>query len=309
MEGVTVSARATGSSITTSVFTDADGEYFFPPLSEGQYKVWAQAVGYEAARTDVSLAKTLARWDVSLRTKKDFELQLPADRWLAALPEDTTENRRMKEVFRLACNGCHTHSFTLATRFDRKGWDQILAVMSRIGAYGYGDPANAAKGKPSPIIEKYKEPLAAWLTVMRGPGPSPMKFAPRSRPRGDATLMVVREYDIPDPGLRVSAVQRRQRLVERSRRLHGSRPPSHDGGDARLRRALMGLGLLPQQRTDDREGRLEDRRRHEHSRSRALRRNNGLPGGHDIETADDGMIWWIHRHGPARQGRSENRQG
>ena len=44
MEGVTVSARATGSSITTSVFTDADGQYFFPPLSEGRHKVWAQAV-------------------------------------------------------------------------------------------------------------------------------------------------------------------------------------------------------------------------------------------------------------------------
>src|SRR5262245_28249302 len=61
MEGVTVSARAGGSSITTSVFTDADGEYYFPPLPEGRYKVWAQAVGYETGRTEVSLAQTIAR--------------------------------------------------------------------------------------------------------------------------------------------------------------------------------------------------------------------------------------------------------
>ena len=124
-----MSARAAGSTLTTSVFTDSDGEYVFPPMAGGTYKVWAQAVGFEAGRTELSLTNPVARWDVSLKATKNFELQLPADRWLAALPEDTIENRRMKEVFRLACNGCHTHSFTLATRFDRKGWDNILDVM------------------------------------------------------------------------------------------------------------------------------------------------------------------------------------
>jgi streptogramin lyase len=292
MEGVTVSARAAGSTLTTSVFTDSDGEYVFPPMADGFYKVWAQAVGYEAGRTELSLTNPIARWDVSLTAKKDFELQLPADRWLAALPEDTIENRRMKEVFRLACNGCHTHSFTLATRFDRKGWDNILTVMSRIGAYGYGDPANAAKAKPSPIIEKYKEPLAAWLTTMRGPGPSPMKFAPRPRPRGDATLMVVREYDMPEPGY--------------------GYPLFHDGSnwsdgpvdfmDHAHHHTMEGTldfdGHLwvsdffhSAERTiakiDWRTGVVTNIPVRE-----ALRRNNGLPGGHDIETSEDGMIWW-----------------
>jgi hypothetical protein len=160
MEGVTVSARAAGSSYTTSVFTDAMGQYYFPVLDDGKYKVWAQAVGYETGRTDLSLKGATARWDISLKAKPDFELQLQGDRWLDALPENTIENRRMKEVFRLACNGCHTYGFALATRFDRKGWDNILTVMSRIGAYGYGDPAAASKGVPSPVIEKYREPVA-----------------------------------------------------------------------------------------------------------------------------------------------------
>jgi streptogramin lyase len=292
MEGVTISARASGSSITTSVFTDAEGEYFFPPLSEGRYKVWAQAVGYEAGRTEVSLTETIARWDVSLRTKKDFELQLPADRWLAALPEDTTENRRMKEVFRLACNGCHTHSFTLATRFDRKGWDQILDVMSRIGAYGYGDPANAAKNKPSPIIEKYKEPLAAWLTVMRGPGPSPMKFEPRPRPRGDATLMVVREYDVPDPGYGLPMFNDgsdwSKGPVDFMDHAHHHTMEATLDFDGHL---WVSDFFHSNERTiakvDWRTGVVTDI-----PVRAALRRNGGLPGGHDIETTDDGMIWW-----------------
>ena len=292
MEGVTVSARAAGSNVTTSVFTDADGEYFFPPMAADKYSVWAQAVGYEAGRAGLSLAKEIGRWDVSLKPKKDFELQLPADRWLAALPEDTSENRRMKEVFRLACNGCHTHGFTLATRFDRKGWDNILTVMGRIGAYGYGDPSNAAKAQPSPIIEKYKDPLAAWLTTMRGPGPSPMRFEPRPRPSGDATLMVVREYDLPEPGY--------------------GYPLFHDGSDwsdgpvdfmdhahhHTMEATLDFDGHLwvsdffhSAERTiakvDWRTGLVTNIPVRE-----ALRRNTGLPGGHDIETTEDGMIWW-----------------
>ena len=49
LEGVTVSARAPGRNVTTSVFTDSDGEYHFPPLETGRpYKVWAQAQAFEA---------------------------------------------------------------------------------------------------------------------------------------------------------------------------------------------------------------------------------------------------------------------
>src|SRR5262245_39680319 len=40
MEGVTVSARAPGSTYTTSVFTDAEGEFYFPRMDRGKYKVW-----------------------------------------------------------------------------------------------------------------------------------------------------------------------------------------------------------------------------------------------------------------------------
>ena len=56
MEGVLVSARASDRSFTTSVFTDRQGNYVFPSLDAGQYKVWAQAVGFEAGRAELALA-------------------------------------------------------------------------------------------------------------------------------------------------------------------------------------------------------------------------------------------------------------
>ena len=44
--GVTVSAKAQGSTITTSVYTDEQGGYYFPPLPAGKYTVWAQALAF-----------------------------------------------------------------------------------------------------------------------------------------------------------------------------------------------------------------------------------------------------------------------
>src|SRR5262245_6046979 len=56
MGGVTVSAKAEGQTITTSVFTDEAGGYYFPPLTSGKYRVWAQALSYETAKSTIDLS-------------------------------------------------------------------------------------------------------------------------------------------------------------------------------------------------------------------------------------------------------------
>ncbi len=55
LEGVAVSAQVPGVPITTSVYTGADGRYFFPPMKDGKYKVWAQAIGLERAEAAADL--------------------------------------------------------------------------------------------------------------------------------------------------------------------------------------------------------------------------------------------------------------
>ena len=200
LEGVTVSARSLGRNVTTSVFTDSDGEYYFPPLEAGRpYKVWAQAQAFEAGRADVALSQTGARRDFTLAPEADFHNQLTGSQWYAALPDGTREDRRMKEVFRAACMGCHPQNFTLISRFDEAGWRNIISVMSRMHPYRYGTPEAAANREPNPIMVQFGDELAAWLAKVRGPGPSPMAFTPR-RPTGDSTLMIAREYDTPEPG-------------------------------------------------------------------------------------------------------------
>src|ERR1700693_3928989 len=83
--GVTVSARQDGSTITTSVYTDDAGNYYFPPLPAGKYQVWAQALSFETSKASVDLAAA-AHKDLVLNPITDPEQrvrQLPA-RFLGA---------------------------------------------------------------------------------------------------------------------------------------------------------------------------------------------------------------------------------
>src|SRR5579872_305510 len=86
--GVTVSARPAGSNMVTSVFTDEAGNYYFPPMAEGKYQVWAQAVTFDTGRGDVALAAG-ARQNFTLKPIVDFVKQLPGDEIIAALPDAT----------------------------------------------------------------------------------------------------------------------------------------------------------------------------------------------------------------------------
>ena len=56
MGGVTISAKADGGTITTTVFSDQAGGYYFPPLPAGKYRVWAQALSFATAKSEVDLA-------------------------------------------------------------------------------------------------------------------------------------------------------------------------------------------------------------------------------------------------------------
>jgi len=78
LEGVGVSARNAGETFTTTVYTDQSGRYFFPPVSSGQYKVWAQAVGFDTATSEVGLAGAgKKQMDLTLPALADFHKQLP----------------------------------------------------------------------------------------------------------------------------------------------------------------------------------------------------------------------------------------
>jgi streptogramin lyase len=197
MGGVTVSAKAEGSTITTSVFTDESGGYYFPPLPNGKYRVWAQALTYQGANGSIELKKKTTRRDFVLqpmKSQEDWIRQLPGDEFLAALPGDTPEDYRMKTQVRKNCTGCHSASYPLQHRFDEEGWNKILDLMKHVNVLGvYQGPEH----KATPNIEFHQKELAAYLARARGPGESSMKFKLRPRPNGEAARAVIKEYDFP----------------------------------------------------------------------------------------------------------------
>jgi len=196
MGGVTVSAKAERSPITTSVFTDEAGNYYFPPLPNGKYRVWAQALTYQTANGNAELHKTTRRDFVlqPIKNQEDWIRQLPGDELLAALPGDTPEDYRMKTQVRKNCTGCHSASYPLQHRFDEEGWNKILDLMKHVNVLGvYFGPDH----KATPNIEFHQKELAAYLARARGPGESSMKFKLRPRPSGEAARVVFKEYDFP----------------------------------------------------------------------------------------------------------------
>jgi len=196
LDGVTVSARLEGSTITTSVYTDTAGNYYFPPLPAGKYRVWAQALGFERSTATVDLSAA-HRQDFTLQEIADAERrfrQLPGEMMVAALPEASTDDARMKKIFMNNCTGCHSTSYTLQFRFDEAGWNHIIDLMKIVPVTGVYPGPNA---KPNQILQKHQKQLAAYLARARGPGESSMKVAPRPRPSGQAARAVWTLYDVP----------------------------------------------------------------------------------------------------------------
>jgi streptogramin lyase/mono/diheme cytochrome c family protein len=194
--GVTVSAKLEGSTITTSVYTDESGNYYFPPLPAGKYQVWAQALGFETAKGAADLAGT-AHQNFALQpiTDPDARIhQLPSELLVAALPEDTADDARIKKVFTNQCTGCHTPGYPLQFKFDEAGWNKIINLMKVIPGTGVYPGAGA---KPNGIIDYNQKELAAYLARARGPGESSMKFTPRPRPTGEAARVVWTTYEVP----------------------------------------------------------------------------------------------------------------
>jgi streptogramin lyase/mono/diheme cytochrome c family protein len=202
LNGVDVTAQATDQTFKTTVFTDDKGEYVFPHLAAGTYKVWAQAVGFTTERVNATLdgAHTASR-DFTMKTLANFENELTCADWFAALPEDTVAHKRGKQVLYVSCSGCHGLDVVLNTRFDEAGWKAIVTDMESTGYTGYSAPRNGAGGGvggwESQIIRHHADELAQYLAEMRGPGPSPMVLKPMPRPTGDAARAVITQYDFP----------------------------------------------------------------------------------------------------------------
>jgi virginiamycin B lyase len=202
MEGVLVSAKKEGSTITTTVVSDAQGRYSFPAerLEPGKYTLSIRAIGYrfEGPRTIDVPAGNAAAADLKLGKAKSLVPQLSNGEWLLSLPGPDRQ-----KAFLTMCVGCHTLQRVLTSTHDAAEFQQVFLRMAR---YSPGStPTHPQPLLPGPRGERpavtgdAAKAAAEYLaSVSLGNAEAtefPLKTLPR--PRGRSTNVIVTEYDLP----------------------------------------------------------------------------------------------------------------
>ena len=216
MEGVVVSAKRDGGTVTVSVATDAQGRYSFPRnrLEPGHYAVKMRAVGYELAQpaaVDITAAQT-ASLDLKLVETADLAYQLSNGEWLASMTGTVEQKNSL-----LGCTQCHTLEPIVRSRYTAKEFPRILDRMSR---YSQGstrlrpqlrpntrgtsttatdDMSGAGREGERPVQREATNRTAEYMSTINLSAVSkwqyPLKTLPR--PKGKSTRVIITEYDLP----------------------------------------------------------------------------------------------------------------
>jgi virginiamycin B lyase len=200
MEGVVVSAKRVGSTITVSVVSDAKGDYSFPAsrLQDGRYALTIRAAGYvlEGAPTVELSAGKPAVADLKLAPTQQLAEQLTNAEWMASAPGDDDIKRRL-----LSCTDCHSLKRTFESTHSAA---DFLKVFERMSGYypGASDMqpqrlvgAHRRRAIPADVEQKFADYLASINLNGRAKHSFELKTSPR--PTGRATRVVITEYDLP----------------------------------------------------------------------------------------------------------------
>jgi len=202
MEGVLVGAKKAGSTITTFVVSNAQGEYSFPRerMTPGKYAISIRAVGYELTKTSVDVTAQPAHLDLKLdkvTTTSRLAMQLSNGEWLMSVPG--TQEQKLALA---GCVNCHTLQRVLFSRF---GADEMAEVVQRMTLH----TNNSSPMHPwmRPMERPIGPPAAGQVTLGKylssinlsaaDTFEFPLKTLPR--PKGKATQVIYTMYDLARP--------------------------------------------------------------------------------------------------------------
>jgi virginiamycin B lyase len=202
MEGVVVSAKREGASVTISVVSDKAGKFSFPggKLEPGRYTLAIRAVGYDLdgpkdgkLNAEVAAGNT-ATADIKLKPAKNLARQLTNAEWLASFPGSDAQKKSL-----LNCIGCHDLDRIASSTHDANEFVQVFDRMT--GYYPGSTPQfpQRLNGEARRNLGQGVQALADYLASINrsvdGTLGYPLKtFA---RPTGRATRVVITEYDLP----------------------------------------------------------------------------------------------------------------
>jgi streptogramin lyase len=203
MEGVLVSAKRAGSTITVTVSSDQQGLYSFPRsrLEPGQYALSIRAVGYDLenpAPVEVTAQKT-ASLDLKLRKTQDLAAQLTNAEWLMSMPGTEDD----KAALMGSCITCHTLERIVRSHYDAAAWTKVIARMKTymggtIPEFKQVSPYKK-EAQGDQVYEGYRVPSSQFLSSINLSSVPQWKYTLKTLPRlkGKSTRVIVTTYDLP----------------------------------------------------------------------------------------------------------------
>ncbi len=185
--------------VRTTVYTDAAGKFEFPKMQAGSYTLRiATPVPFKPYRRDsVAIEGATKFEDIvlervaesdNLPASPELESQLSGAEILFNVPGTAEE----KATLQKNCSGCHSWQQIFRSRYDEHGWSLIVDRMMH-----FTGTAIAVRNRPMSAPDPEAALLINWLSRIRGPNAqdAPLRVFPR--PRGEATHVVVTEYELP----------------------------------------------------------------------------------------------------------------
>jgi virginiamycin B lyase len=202
LEGVLVSAKKDGSTITTTVVTDAKGQYSFPAgrLTAGKHTITTRAAGYDLVgpKTAEVPATGETKADLKLAKARNITSKLSSGEWLNSIP-----GTDQQKAFMGQCVGCHTLQRVLTSTHTAEEYEQVFIRMSR---YSPGSqPTRPQPLLPGPRGERpavtgaAAKAAAEYLASISlgNPDSTEYSFKTFPRPTGKSTRVIITEYDLP----------------------------------------------------------------------------------------------------------------
>jgi streptogramin lyase len=201
MEGVVVSARKDGSTITVSVVSDAKGHFSFPAarLEPGHYAIGIRAVGYDLdGPHDVTLAGGQeGKIALKLKPTRNLSGQLTNAEWLISMPGSDEQKR-----FLLQCNSCHTLERIVKSTHDAAEFMQVFQRMA--GYYPGSTPLHPQRLTGDAVRNIGHGPeaqkAAEWLASVNLSAQERWNWPLKTLPRliGHSSHVIITEYDLPN---------------------------------------------------------------------------------------------------------------
>src|SRR6185295_4715159 len=198
MEGVLIGAKKTGSTISTWVVSNAQGQYSFPRdrMAPGTYALSIRAVGYTLPGTSVDVGAQPTQQDLTLAkvtgTSK-LAMQLSNGELLMSVPGTPVQKAGLA-----GCVNCHTLQRALFSRFGPEEMSQVVRRMAQhtnnsAPMHPWMRPTEAFAAPATQTTSALGTYISSINLSSRDTFDFPLKTLPR--PKGTATQVIYTVYD------------------------------------------------------------------------------------------------------------------